>query len=98
MAPRLGGGLLLAIGAYVAYYGWYEIRVQRDPTAQDPLIDAAGAVQRTIANALDTIGPASIAALFARLLVTGVIIRRRRVARRGSATSSPPASHTPLSG
>ncbi|SDM67393.1 cytochrome c biogenesis CcdA family protein [Streptomyces wuyuanensis] len=98
IAPRLGGGLLLLVGVYVAYYGWYEIRVQRDPTTQDPVVDAAGAVQRTIANALDTIGPALIAALFAGLLVTGVIIRRRRAARRGSAPDSPPASQAPLSG
>ncbi|MCX4582379.1 cytochrome c biogenesis CcdA family protein [Streptomyces sp. NBC_01481] len=98
LAPRLGGGLLLLVGAYVAYYGWYEIRVQRDPTAQDPVIDAAGTVQRTIAETLDTIGPAIITALFAGVLVTGVIIRRRRAGRRGSAPGSPPASHTPLSG
>ncbi|MER5459498.1 hypothetical protein ABT010_02130 [Streptomyces sp. NPDC002668] len=44
------------------------------------VIDAAGAVQRTIANGLDTIGPAIIAALFAGLLATEAIIRRRRAA------------------
>ncbi|MGP3999092.1 cytochrome c biogenesis CcdA family protein [Streptomyces sp. 8N706] len=93
IAPRLGGGLLFLVGAYVAYYGWNEIRVQRDPNTQDPVINAAGAVQRAIANTLDTIGPAVITAFFAGLLVTGVIIRRRRARRRGSAAASPPAPH-----
>ncbi|MEV8596309.1 cytochrome c biogenesis protein CcdA [Streptomyces sp. NPDC052012] len=79
VAPRLGGGLLVLVGVYVAYYGWYEIRVQRDPTTEDPVIDAAGAVQRTIADALDATGPAVVTALFAGLLlVTGVMIHRRR--------------------
>ncbi|WP_406306841.1 hypothetical protein OH805_35485 [Streptomyces sp. NBC_00879] len=56
------------------------LEAQRDPTTQDSVIDAAGAVQRTIANGLDKIGPAIIAALFAGVLATEVIIRRRRAA------------------
>ncbi|MFF3399456.1 hypothetical protein ACFYW6_13125 [Streptomyces sp. NPDC002659] len=56
------------------------LQAQRDPTTQDSVIDAAGAVQRTIANGLDTIGPAIFAALFAGLLAREVIIRRRRAA------------------
>ncbi|GKQ42053.1 hypothetical protein [Streptomyces sp. A012304] len=39
VASRTGGGLLFLVGAYVAYYGWYEIRVQRAPATQDPVID-----------------------------------------------------------
>ncbi|MDH2394034.1 hypothetical protein QCN29_35905, partial [Streptomyces sp. HNM0663] len=42
IAPRLGGGLLTLVGAYVAYYGWYEIRALPDPTT-DPVIDTAAA-------------------------------------------------------
>ncbi|WP_328878746.1 cytochrome c biogenesis CcdA family protein [Streptomyces sp. NBC_00299] len=85
IAPRLGGALLLCVGAYVAYYGWYEIRVQRDPTLQDPVIDAAGAVQRGIAEVLDATGPAVIALLFAGLFIAAVALvrfRRARGARR----------------
>lgn len=96
-APRLGGALLLLVGAYVAYYGWYEIRVQRDPATRDPVIDAAGALQRTIADALDTVGPAGVAALFAALLVTAVALARLRRARRprARATAAPPAPGRP---
>ncbi|MFG2836029.1 cytochrome c biogenesis CcdA family protein [Streptomyces zaomyceticus] len=78
LAPRLGGGLLLVVGAYVAYYGWYEIRTQRDPATTDPVIDAAGAVQRALAGAVDAAGPALIAALLAALLLTAWAVRRRR--------------------
>ncbi|GEC08949.1 cytochrome C biogenesis protein CcdA [Streptomyces spinoverrucosus] len=81
IAPRLGGALLLCVGAYVAYYGWYEIRVQRDPTTQDPVIDAAGAVQRGIAETLDATGPTTIALVFAALLITAVALIRLRRAR-----------------
>lgn len=57
LAPRLGGGLLLLAGAYVAYYGWYELRLQRDAATTDPVIDAAGTVQRFLADAVDAAGP-----------------------------------------
>ncbi|MEV6678591.1 cytochrome c biogenesis CcdA family protein [Streptomyces erythrochromogenes] len=92
IAPRLGGGLLLAVGAYVAYYGWYEIRVQRDPATTDPVIDAAGTLQRTIADALDGVGPAVIATVFAFLLLAALLIRRTKRARRseGSQHIAPP--------
>ncbi|MFG3406786.1 cytochrome c biogenesis CcdA family protein [Streptomyces sp. NPDC048142] len=81
LAPRIGGGLLLLVGAYVAYYGWYEIRVQRDPATTDPVIDGAGAVQRVLADTLDSAGPAVIAGLLAALLLTAWAIRRRRTRR-----------------
>lgn len=88
VAPRLGGALLLCVGAYVAYYGWYEIRVQRDPTVQDPVVDAAGTVQRAIAEFLETVGPAAVAVLLAVLLVTAAAITGRRRARRARPTET----------
>jgi cytochrome c biogenesis protein CcdA len=101
VAPRLGGALLLCVGAYVAYYGWYEIRVQRDPTTQDPVIDAAGTVQRGIAETLDGAGPAVIALVFATLLITAVAFlrfRRARGARQSSGSDTgvrPTVGRTP---
>ncbi|WP_432198990.1 cytochrome c biogenesis CcdA family protein [Streptomyces sp. bgisy027] len=86
VAPRLGGALLVCVGSYVAYYGWYEIRVQRDPATQDPVIDAAGTVQRTIAESLDSLGPAAIAVVSAALLVTAAALSRRRRTRRSLGT------------
>ncbi|WP_432043356.1 cytochrome c biogenesis CcdA family protein [Streptomyces cadmiisoli] len=88
VAPKLGGALLVCVGAYVAYYGWYEIRVQRDPTTQDPVIDAAGTVQRAIAEFLDTTDPAAIAVVFAGLLLTAAALARRRRTRRSRVTET----------
>ncbi|WKG00934.1 cytochrome c biogenesis CcdA family protein [Mycolicibacterium sp. HK-90] len=48
---RISGALLIAVGAYVAYYGWYEIQLfsaAGDP--DDPVISAAGRVQGTLAG------------------------------------------------
>ena len=30
LVPRVGGAVLLVAGAYVAYYGWYELRLVDD--------------------------------------------------------------------
>jgi cytochrome c-type biogenesis protein len=83
-ASRIGGGLLLLAGAYVAYYGWYEIRVLRGDDLADPVVDGAGAVQRLLAESLDAAGVPLIAALFAVLLLAGYgrrLHRRRRGVR-----------------
>ncbi|MGW3727463.1 cytochrome c biogenesis CcdA family protein [Streptomyces sp. NPDC000851] len=88
LASRTGGALLLLVGAYVAYYGWYEIRVQHDPATRDPVIETAGTIQHSIADALDTIGPTAIAALLIALLAAAVVLRRRR----RSTTSQSPAA------
>ncbi|MFG3309458.1 cytochrome c biogenesis CcdA family protein [Streptomyces wuyuanensis] len=86
IAPRLGGALLLLVGAYVAHYGWYEIRLQRDPSTTDPVIDSASVVQRALADTLNAAGPAVIAAAFAVLLLAALLIRHRRRTRRSART------------
>jgi cytochrome c biogenesis protein CcdA len=89
ITPRLGGGLLLLVGAYVAHYGWYEIRVQRDPATTDPVVEAAGTVQRAVADAADALGPGALAALFAVLLLAALVLRQR--SRRRTVHGSSPA-------
>ncbi|MER7895270.1 cytochrome c biogenesis protein CcdA [Streptomyces sp. NPDC096046] len=78
VASRLGGALLLLVGGYVAYYGWYEIRVLRGPGTSDPVIEAAGTVQQFVAGLLDDVGVPVIAAAFVTLLLIAVALRRRR--------------------
>lgn len=88
LAPRLGGGMLLLVGAYVAYYGWYEIRVLDGAPAADPVVDAAGAVQRGISDALEAAGPVLISLLFGAVFVAAVAAARlRRAARRAARTT-----------
>ena len=49
VVPRLGGGILLSAGLYVAYYGWYELRLAgdlrrsgRDPSWTPPQTCSSG--------------------------------------------------------
>lgn len=78
---RLSGAILLPVGLYVAYYGWFELRlVSGDGPARDPVIAAAGLVQGTLAGWVYQLGsrpwllvPAALTAA-----VTAGWLRRRR--------------------
>ncbi|MFC0528401.1 cytochrome c biogenesis CcdA family protein [Phytohabitans kaempferiae] len=74
---RLGGALLLLAGAYVAYYGWYEIRLSADRSAvDDPVVGAAGQIQRSLSAALSAAGVEVVAVAFAVLLTAALVVRR----------------------
>ena len=90
LLSRLGGGLLLAAGAYVAWYGWYEIRVLRGAATNDPVIDAAGIVQRWVSTLLDHAGAGFLAAVLA-VLLAGAAMRRFK-------QRSAPRAPTPATG
>lgn len=48
---RTSGAVLIVVGLYVGYYGLYEIRLFRGGgSAQDPVIGAAGRIQRALAG------------------------------------------------
>lgn len=48
---RISGVVLVLVGLYVGYYGVYEIRLfSGGGSAQDPVIEAAGRLQRTVAG------------------------------------------------
>ncbi len=48
--PRFSGVLLLVVGAYVAYYGIWEIRVLDGADPDDPIIDAALSLQAKLSE------------------------------------------------
>ncbi|MGB3829075.1 MAG: cytochrome c biogenesis CcdA family protein [Ornithinimicrobium sp.] len=84
LVPTLGAGLLVVVGAYVAYYGWWEIRVLRGGNPDDPVIDAALGAQAWLANAVQTVGATGFAIVFGLLLIavlTPVVLRSRRVSQ-----------------
>jgi len=54
--PTVGGVLLVLIGAYVAYYGWWETRVLGGAPPGDPVIAAAAALQQWLANGVSSLG------------------------------------------
>lgn len=89
LVTRGGGGLLAVAGAYVAYYGWYDIRVLRGGDARDPVIDGAAHVQRWLSNGLSAVGVTRLAVLVAVLVAAPLAVagvrgyRRARRASRG---------------
>lgn len=93
VASRAGGGLLLLVGAYTAYYGWYEIRtLSGGAVGGDPVIAGAGTLQRTVAAALEGAGLPVVAGAFAVLLTAAVFLlvrRGRRTAADGTAEKEP---------
>lgn len=80
--PRIGGVLLLVTGAYVGYYGFYELRLfHRDGEAADPVVGAAREVQSTLVSWVDAVGPLPMLVALAMLVAGGVLLARRRRAR-----------------
>lgn len=47
---RISGALLVLVGAYVAYYGWFELRLYAGADPRDPVISAAGRLQGAVAG------------------------------------------------
>ncbi|HET6483431.1 MAG TPA: cytochrome c biogenesis protein CcdA [Actinoplanes sp.] len=58
LVPRVGGAVLVSCGLYVAYYGWYELRLAGNLrlAGSDPVINAAATVQRWLSDAVSAAG------------------------------------------
>lgn len=78
---RLSGALLIIVGAYVGWYGWYELRVYAGEAPDDPIVSAASQIQNRLAQWFDELGAGAFAVLLA-LLVAAAIAARIVSARR----------------
>lgn len=81
---RAGGALLVLAGAYVAYYGWFELRVLAGAAGSDPVVGTAVRWQAELARWLQQVG-AGWVALVLCLLIAGAavaVLLRRRSAER----------------
>jgi cytochrome c biogenesis protein CcdA len=83
---RIAGVIVLLTGLYVTYYGYYEIRLFfTDAGPDDPIVEAAGAVQSWLVRLVDTVGVwplvGALAALAAVAVVWRALLRRRQRAR-----------------
>ena len=95
---RISGVLLLVAGAYVTYYGLYEIRLSRGAAASDPVIDAATDVQGAIARWVDGINAWTLVAAMLVLVGAGVLLRlTRRPGGAAGSNTQRSSSHRPAS-
>lgn len=89
LVSRLAGLLLVLVGAYVAYYGWWELRVLAGGSAQDGVIGAAAFLQGRLAVAVAALGVPGMLLLALGLLVLALVFgARRRERRRAEVTRS----------
>jgi hypothetical protein len=86
---RAAGAFIVVAGVYVAYYGWYEIRVFNGDT-DDPIIDRAVAIQSWLTNIVVPDDPGRVALLALAAITAGLVamavVRRRRTTELGSDT------------
>jgi cytochrome c-type biogenesis protein len=76
---RGSGALLIVAGAYVAWYGWFEIRVLAGSAVHDPVVSAAVAVQGVLSRWVAALGAGELLVLaMATNAVVAVLVRRSR--------------------
>jgi cytochrome c biogenesis protein CcdA len=80
VVPRIGGAILVVSGLYVAYYGWYELRLARNLrlAGGDPVVAYASGVQQRLAGWIDTLGPVPLVVALLILILGVVVVRRGR--------------------
>lgn len=83
---RAGGGLLVAAGLYVSYYGWYELYRLGDP---DPIVDRVTGFSADLQRLIDDLGPTRVAAGLLALVVVAVVLTSRPARRRSEVQGSP---------
>jgi cytochrome c-type biogenesis protein len=86
--PRIAGGLLLVAGAYVAWYGAWELRVLHAGAASDPVVDRAARVQQWLASMVSSAGWPIFAGALVVLLGLGLVRRRRAQGAANAARTS----------
>ncbi|OBI49741.1 hypothetical protein A5707_16095 [Mycobacterium kyorinense] len=85
---RIVGVIVLLTGLYVAYYGYYEIRLYfTDAGPDDPIINTAAAVQGWLAHQVETLGVWPLLGVGAVLVAAGIAATVWRARRRDSVTA-----------
>ena len=80
---RASGVLLIVAGAYLAHYGWFELRLKDDLSTDSAAVDVVTGWSSSIGNWVDDVGPTRLGLLLALALVGvltatfGVRTRRR---------------------
>lgn len=86
--PRLAGLLLVVVGGYVAYYGWWELRVLSGAgAADDPVISLAAQIQGWLAAYVRSLDIGWLVAVVVGLSAVGLLAGRVRASRRRSSAA-----------
>lgn len=70
---RISGALLVLAGGYVAYYGWYSIRITNGESAPAGPVDAVTGLSADIEGWITDIGPARVG-LIGMVLLTATLV------------------------
>lgn len=71
---RVAGALLAVAGAYVAYYGWYDIRLAQGRSVPTGPIDAVGQWSGSVTGWVDGLGTGPVVAAGAALVLAAVVL------------------------
>ncbi len=90
---RIGGAVLILVGLYVGYYGYYEVRLfNAGGSPEDPVIAAAGRMQGALAGWVHRHGPWPWIVVLTALIVVALIwawSKRRSRAGRAMVDDEP---------
>jgi hypothetical protein len=86
----VAGLVMIMVGGYVAYYGWWEIRVLAGTATEDRVVGGAARLQSWLAGGITALGPAGLLAVLLALVAVGLVGQRRRRSRRVSAAREIP--------
>ncbi|MCL3860968.1 cytochrome c biogenesis protein CcdA [Actinotalea sp. K2] len=81
---RSSGALLVLAGGYVAWYGWFELRVLAGTGTDDPVIGAAIGVQGWLTRAVIDLGTGGVLVGLGVVLVAAAVVAVRGARRRAS--------------
>lgn len=96
--PVVSGVMLVAAGAYVTYYGVFELRLSRDALTRDPVIDWGFDLSADLQGWVSDVGPLRLGAACGALLALAVVgAAALRARQRHRAATAPPADAPPTS-
>jgi hypothetical protein len=75
LVPRFGGAVLVVTGAYVAWYGAFEVRLASNSRASghDPIVDLAATPQHRLSELIARVGPGWLVVLLLTLVLIGLV-------------------------
>jgi cytochrome c-type biogenesis protein len=84
MVSRFSGLLLLGAGGYVAWYGWFELRVLGGQAVDDPVVSAAVGVQARLTQLVAGLGAGGVGLAALAVVLMAALASRGAIRTRAS--------------